>query len=271
MKLINAGCWQPWWPRGLVARRRARAAKPPSARTSPSACRSSRKIDEVTQVADARAVRGARRHRHLLHRRRGQLPDPGQPDRREGAQRNLTEERVEKLQRDRLRQAAAEGRLQDRARQRQAQAGGVRRPELRLLQAASSATCRRSTTSRSTSSSTRCSGPDSNDKSRNIWCAKDKAKAWNDWMVRDVKPRAPARAATAPRWRATSSSASKYNITGTPTLIFADGTRVPGAIPAAQVEKQLGRRQADRQPRRADPHYRVDVRRPARAPVRASP
>ena len=28
-------------------------------------------------------------------------------------------------------------------------------------------------------------GPDSTDKSRNIWCAKDKAKAWLDWMVRD--------------------------------------------------------------------------------------
>jgi hypothetical protein len=26
---------------------------------------------------------------------------------------------------------------------------------------------------------------DSADKSRNIWCAKDKAKAWTDWMVRD--------------------------------------------------------------------------------------
>jgi thiol:disulfide interchange protein DsbC len=31
----------------------------------------------------------------------------------------------------------------------------------------------------------------------------------------------------------------KYNITGTPTLIFSDGTRTPGAIPAEQVEKQL--------------------------------
>ena len=31
----------------------------------------------------------------------------------------------------------------------------------------------------------------------------------------------------------------KHKITGTPTLIFADGTRVPGAITAAQVEKYL--------------------------------
>ena len=33
--------------------------------------------------------------------------------------------------------------------------------------------------------------------------------------------------------------APKYRITGTPTLVFADGTRVPGAVPAQQVEKQL--------------------------------
>jgi thiol:disulfide interchange protein DsbC len=31
----------------------------------------------------------------------------------------------------------------------------------------------------------------------------------------------------------------KHKITGTPTLIFADGTRVPGAVSAAQVEKLL--------------------------------
>ena len=31
----------------------------------------------------------------------------------------------------------------------------------------------------------------------------------------------------------------KHKITGTPTLIFADGARVPGAISAAQVEARL--------------------------------
>ena len=31
----------------------------------------------------------------------------------------------------------------------------------------------------------------------------------------------------------------KHKITGTPTLIFVDGTRVPGAINAEQVEKYL--------------------------------
>jgi thiol:disulfide interchange protein DsbC len=78
---------------------------------------------------------------------------------------------------------------------------------------------------------------DSNEKSRNIWCAKDKAKAWQDWMVRDQLP-AAASCDTAAVARNVELG-RKYKITGTPTLVFADGSRVPGAIAAAQVEKHL--------------------------------
>ena len=80
-------------------------------------------------------------------------------------------------------------------------------------------------------------GPDSVVKARNIWCAKDKAKVWNDWMQRGVTPE-PAECDTAALTR-NREFGQKYNITGTPTLIFSDGTRAPGAIPAEQVEKQL--------------------------------
>ncbi|MDM0020537.1 DsbC family protein [Variovorax saccharolyticus] len=80
-------------------------------------------------------------------------------------------------------------------------------------------------------------GPDSVVKSRNIWCAKDKAKSWDDWMQRGVAP-AAAECDTAALTR-NREFGQKYNITGTPTLIFSDGSRTPGAIPAAQVEKQL--------------------------------
>ena len=80
-------------------------------------------------------------------------------------------------------------------------------------------------------------GPDSNDKSRNLWCSKDKGKTWQDWMVRDVLP-----AATTCDIAALTRNIEfgrKYKISGTPTMVFADGTRVPGAIPAQQVEKLL--------------------------------
>ena len=80
-------------------------------------------------------------------------------------------------------------------------------------------------------------GPDSVVKARNIWCSKDKAKAWNDWMQRGVVPET-GECDTAALTR-NREFGQKYNVTGTPTLFFSDGTRAPGAIPAAQVEKQL--------------------------------
>ncbi|MBY4594609.1 DsbC family protein [Ottowia caeni] len=82
-------------------------------------------------------------------------------------------------------------------------------------------------------------GADSEDKSRNIWCAKDKAKAWNDWMLNDSLPKAAS--CNTDALTANLEFAKKYRITGTPTLVFEDGTRVPGAINAQQVEKLLTR------------------------------
>ena len=83
--------------------------------------------------------------------------------------------------------------------------------------------------------------PDSNEKSKAIWCAKDKGKAWQDYMVRDVAlpavPGAPGCDTTAITRNL--ELGKKHKITGTPTLIFADGARVPGAISSAQVEKYL--------------------------------
>ncbi len=80
-------------------------------------------------------------------------------------------------------------------------------------------------------------GADSLEKSRNIWCAKDKAKAWTDYMVRDQAP--PSATCDAAALSRNVAFGKKYRITGTPTLVFADGTRVPGAINAEQVEKYL--------------------------------
>jgi thiol:disulfide interchange protein DsbC len=80
-------------------------------------------------------------------------------------------------------------------------------------------------------------GEDSKTKSKNIWCAKDKAKVWNDWMVNGMTPAAANCDSAA--LEATIEFGKKQRITGTPTLFFADGTRVPGAVPLAQIEKLL--------------------------------
>lgn len=82
-------------------------------------------------------------------------------------------------------------------------------------------------------------GQDSVEKSKAIWCAKDRGLAWQDWMVRDqALPTTPQICDTATLLRNVEVGRS-YRITGTPTLIFVDGTRVPGAIDAKQVEKYL--------------------------------
>ncbi len=85
-------------------------------------------------------------------------------------------------------------------------------------------------------------GPDSADKSRNIWCAKDRGKAWQDLMLRE-QAIAPASCDSSALAR-NIEFGRKYRITGTPTLIFADGTRVPGAMSAQQVEKHLSEAKA---------------------------
>ena len=83
-------------------------------------------------------------------------------------------------------------------------------------------------------------GADSAEKSKNIWCAKDKAKAWQDWMLREKTPAAASCDASAVARNV--ELGRKYKITGTPTLIFADGSRVPGAIGAEQIEENLAKR-----------------------------
>ena len=80
-------------------------------------------------------------------------------------------------------------------------------------------------------------GPGSVEKSRNVWCAKDPATAWTHLMARDQAPTA-AQCNTAAIER-NLEFGHKYKITGTPTLIAQDGTRVPGAINSTQIEKLL--------------------------------
>ena len=80
-------------------------------------------------------------------------------------------------------------------------------------------------------------GDDSVDKSRRIWCAKDKGKTYSDWMVNNQAP-ASATCDVAAIER-NSRLASKHGIRGTPTLIFVNDTRIPGYIGAEQIEKQL--------------------------------
>jgi thiol:disulfide interchange protein DsbC len=79
---------------------------------------------------------------------------------------------------------------------------------------------------------------DSFDKSKNIWCSADRNKAWDEWMVNGkMAPTAPA-GCTTPNDEVLALG-QKLRISGTPSIFFADGTRVPGAIDAKALEAKL--------------------------------
>jgi len=79
---------------------------------------------------------------------------------------------------------------------------------------------------------------DSTEKTKAIWCSEDRAKAWNAWMI-DNKAPSGKKNCTAPVEKLVELG-RQFNVSGTPTLLFADGSRVPGAVPIAQIEKKLG-------------------------------
>jgi len=82
-------------------------------------------------------------------------------------------------------------------------------------------------------------GTDSREKSRDIWCAKDKALAWRAWMLDGTQPaRATGGCDTAVLER-NLALGRKHRVTGTPALVFANGKRIPGALAAEQVRKEL--------------------------------
>jgi len=80
---------------------------------------------------------------------------------------------------------------------------------------------------------------DSVRKSKQIWCSADRARAWNDWMVDGKAPACKEDCDTSAVAK-NQEYGRKLNISGTPTMFFGDGERVPGAIPLARIEQKLG-------------------------------
>ena len=79
---------------------------------------------------------------------------------------------------------------------------------------------------------------DSVKKSKQIWCSADRAKAWNDWMIDGKTPSGREDCDTAAITR-NQEFGRKLNITGTPTMFFGNGERVPGAMPLQRIEQKL--------------------------------
>jgi thiol:disulfide interchange protein DsbC len=80
--------------------------------------------------------------------------------------------------------------------------------------------------------------PDSVEKTKAVWCAPDRGKAWIDLMVNQTNPATGSKCETTAIDKTLAFGREK-RIQGTPTIIFENGERVPGAISMAQFERKL--------------------------------
>jgi thiol:disulfide interchange protein DsbC len=80
-------------------------------------------------------------------------------------------------------------------------------------------------------------GEDSKTLAIATWCAADRSKAWSDWMLNQKRP---ALVSCVTPINDNTVLGSRLGVTGTPTLIAADGRILPGAAPADKINEWLG-------------------------------
>lgn len=77
--------------------------------------------------------------------------------------------------------------------------------------------------------------PDSIEKSRAVWCSKDRAKAWEDLMSRGVVPQDGAKCETP--LEKNMEMARRFGANGTPAVFIADGRMLGGYVTADKIEE----------------------------------
>lgn len=85
--------------------------------------------------------------------------------------------------------------------------------------------------------------PQAAQKSKQIWCSADPTKAWDDYFVTGKVPdnKGDCRNPVA----ATQALGQKLRISATPTMILADGTVLPGALPLDRLEAEMKQAEAE--------------------------
>lgn len=85
--------------------------------------------------------------------------------------------------------------------------------------------------------------PDAARKSKLIWCAPDRAAAWDEYFATGKLPNNRGDCATP--IRDTALLGQRLRVSATPTLVFADGTMVPGTLPQAELENEINNGEAE--------------------------
>jgi thiol:disulfide interchange protein DsbC len=79
--------------------------------------------------------------------------------------------------------------------------------------------------------------PDAARKSRMIWCSEDRQKAWDAFFESGALP--DNKGDCDNPIAKTAALGARFKVNATPTLLFADGSIVPGALPAQRIETEL--------------------------------
>ncbi|MDD5330861.1 MAG: DsbC family protein [Sulfuricella sp.] len=79
--------------------------------------------------------------------------------------------------------------------------------------------------------------PQATERAKAVWCAADRNKAWDDLIKKGIMPSSGTNCDNPVA--KLNELGGKLKVSGTPTLIFADGMRVPGMVPAEHLEKLL--------------------------------
>lgn len=88
-------------------------------------------------------------------------------------------------------------------------------------------------------------GRDSVEKSRDIWCSSDPAKKWQDWMLNAIEPEITQNENCDLNFLLRNMKLSQdIGVTGTPVIIFEDGSRADGAMNVDALRKKLESLQA---------------------------
>ena len=77
--------------------------------------------------------------------------------------------------------------------------------------------------------------PDSVEKSKAVWCARDRAKAWDDLMSNGAVPQNDAKCDTP--IEKNMDLAQRFNARGTPAVFLADGRTIGGFVAADKIEE----------------------------------
>jgi thiol:disulfide interchange protein DsbC len=78
---------------------------------------------------------------------------------------------------------------------------------------------------------------DSVEKSKAVWCARDRGRAWDDLMLRGIVP-AGKRDCETPLAR-TEEIRQRFNLRGTPMVYLSNGEQIGGFLPAEKLEAAL--------------------------------